>query len=431
MASIASDPGGFRRLQFKIDGKRLTVRLGKMASKQADAVKVRVERLVSALLSQQPPDDETSRWVAALPGALRSKLAKAGLPVGSAPVVATLADLDREFFAATSVRPITETTYRQTTDGLLAFFGPARPVRDLGPLDAEKWRQSLVAAGLAEATVSKRVKVAKQVFRRAVKWHMTADSPFSDVRAGSQANRSRMRYISRADIARVLDACPDAEWRLIVALARFGGVRCPSELKVLRWQDVNWDRRSVLVRSTKTGDRVMPLFPDLHPHLLDAYDLAPDGAVYAVPRARQTAGNLRTQFCRIIARAGLVPWPKPFINLRSTRLTELADQHPGHVVTAWLGNSEKIAEAHYLQVTDAHFAKALEAPTMQGRTMQDGGAEAAQKAAQHPAEHGRTDPQPDVTEAKNPQQMPGGSAVFYGVQGNTMTPVGLEPTVRA
>ena len=37
---------------------------------------------------------------------------------------------------------------------------------------------------------------------------------------------------------------------------------------------------------------------------------------------------------------------------------------PSHVVTAWLGNSERIAEKHYLQVLDSHFDKAVSADCM-------------------------------------------------------------------
>lgn len=50
--------------------------------------------------------------------------------------------------------------------------------------------------------------------------------------------------------------------------------------------------------------------------------------------------------------------PKLFLNLRSTRQTELENEYPTHVVCTWLGNSPQIAERHYLQVTDEHFAKA-------------------------------------------------------------------------
>jgi len=69
---------------------------------------------------------------------------------------------------------------------------------------------------------------------------------------------------------------------------------------------------------------------------------------------------LRTQLLRIIKRAGVKPWPKLFNNLRSTRETELAEKYPLHVVCAWIGNSQPVAAKHYLQVTDEHFAKAVQ-----------------------------------------------------------------------
>jgi hypothetical protein len=35
-------------------------------------------------------------------------------------------------------------------------------------------------------------------------------------------------------------ACPDAQWRLLVALARYGGVRTPSESLAIEWSHVDW-----------------------------------------------------------------------------------------------------------------------------------------------------------------------------------------------
>lgn len=70
---------------------------------------------------------------------------------------------------------------------------------------------------------------------------------------------------------------------------------------------------------------------------------------------------MRTQAHRIIKRAGLIPWPKTFQNLRSSRQTELAETFPIQCVCAWIGNSTEIARKHYLQVTDAHWEKATKA----------------------------------------------------------------------
>ena len=61
---------------------------------------------------------------------------------------------------------------------------------------------------------------------------------------------------------------------------------------------------------------------------------------------------------RIIKRAGVALWPKLSINLRSSRETKLVKDFLIHTVTAWPGNSPKVAMKHYLQVTDAGLAQA-------------------------------------------------------------------------
>ncbi|HVT79640.1 MAG TPA: integrase, partial [Phycisphaerae bacterium] len=61
---------------------------------------------------------------------------------------------------------------------------------------------------------------------------------------------------------------------------------------------------------------------------------------------------------KIMRRAGVDPWPKPWQNLRSTRETELLREFPLHTVCRWIGNTARIAQKHYLQVTDADFEKA-------------------------------------------------------------------------
>jgi hypothetical protein len=63
---------------------------------------------------------------------------------------------------------------------------------------------------------------------------------------------------------------------------------------------------------------------------------------------------------RYVKRAGLTPWPKLFQNLRATRETELAAEHPIHVACDWIGNSKAVAKKHYLQVTDSDFQKTAE-----------------------------------------------------------------------
>ena len=196
--------------------------------------------------------------------------------------------------------------------------------------------------------------------------------------------------------------------RLIVALSRFGGLRCPSEHLALKWGHIDWSRSRITVPSPKTehhagkSSRTIPLFPELREPLTEAFEQAEPGTEFVITRYRDSNQNLRTQFERIITKAGLEPWEKLFQNLRSTRETELAEAFPIQVVTAWLGNSEPVARKHYLQVTDDHFARAL------------------QEAAQNPAQQASaTSRKPAPTETENPVLAAGRDAMrYYTIQIN-------------
>lgn len=370
MASIVNDSGGRKRILFVNErGERKALRVGACSKATAEAVRVRVEALLAAHFNAAPIDRDTARWVAAIPNALHGKLARAGLVEPRENADARLGAMLTAWLEACDVKPSTVLGYKQTEAALLEHFGADKPVSAIGPHDAERWRQAMRDAGLAPATVSKRVVMARAAFKQAVRWGMLDANPFADVRAGSQRNPDRLRFVTLDEARAVLDACPDHEWRLLFALSRFGGLRCPSEHLALRWADVDWERDRLTVRSPKTeahagkAERTIPLFPELREHLLLAFDRAEPGAEFVITRYRQRNCNLRTQLERIIKRAGLEPWPRLFHNLRASRQTELAATFPGHVVCSWLGNSERVASEHYLSLLDSDFARAIETPT--------------------------------------------------------------------
>ena len=112
------------------------------------------------------------------------------------------------------------------------------------------------------------------------------------------------------------------------------------------------------------GSRVLPIFPELRPLLEDAREVVPVDSEFIIQRYRNSTQNLRTQFQRIITKAGVKPWAKLWQNLRASRITELVDQFPEHVVIKWMGNTSKIAREHYLQITDEHKSRAIEEPTV-------------------------------------------------------------------
>lgn len=421
MASITRDPNGRRTIQFvAADGKRKSIRLGKVSQRIAEEIKVKVEHLNAAIVSGCPIDSETAQWVAKLGDDLAGRLAAVGLIPER--VVARLGEfLDRYITQRTDVKPRTRINLEAARDRLVEFFGADKSLRDITAGDADNWLIWL-RQKYSSGTAGRTVKRAKQFFRAAMRNKILNENAFADVKPPSQVNESRKHFVSREVIHQVIDSCPDAEWRLIIALSRFGGLRCPSEHLSLKWSDMDWERNRFQVHSPKTehleggGDRWVPIFPELRPYMEEAFELARPGTVHVINRYRDANQNLRTQMLRIINRAGLKPWPKLFHNLRATRETELAAEFPIHVVCAWIGNTEMIAAKHYLQVTDDDFQRAAKS-----------GAVVVQNPVQHPAAPSRTE-SPEMTKALESQGFVlNGTAPCDMVQCTNIPPRGLEP----
>jgi len=434
VASVASSPDGRRRIIFTDPrgGKRKTLRLGLVAGRDAESVRVHVERLVAAALTQGPPPDETSRWIAALPDLLRKRLEAVGLitPVTreAGPMLKTF--LDGYLAGRTDLQESSRVSLTQACGYLVDFFGADKPLRDIRPGDADEWAISLADRGLADATIRRRSGQAKQVFKNAVRKGLLAVSPFSDLKSANVANPARQAYIPRDVAQKVLDACPDAEWRLIFALCRFAGLRCPSEIVPLRWQDVLWDKNRMIVHSPKTAchpgqeTRQVPLFPEVAAALREAFDAAEPGSEFCIMRYRKGNGNLSTQLRRILWKAGVDPWPRLFQNLRASCDTDLAARFPAHVCARWLGHTPQIAAKHYLQVRDSDFeAAAGERAALGARAAFSGGSEAARIPAR--AVQFRT--VQDGSEKDEKPENPLKVEIFEDLDKYEMGDTGLEP----
>lgn len=390
MASISTSADGRRTIQFvAADGNRPKVRLGCVSKKIAEAICTRVEDLNNANIAGTPFSEDTAKWLRTVGDKLYRRLVKARLVQPRLQDKATEptalgAFLDAYIAKRATAKKNSVSNLVSARKRLVKCYGADRDIRSINAGDADDLALFLRAEGYAEATVGRTIKHAKQFFRAAKRAGLIKESPFLDVKAPHQKNSARQFFVTREITEAVLNACPDAEWRLIFALGRYGGLRCPSEHMGLLWAEVDWARDRFLVHSPKTEhhpngeSRWVPIFPELRSYLQEAWDLAEEGAVHVIKRQADSNSNLRTQLNRIIKRAGLKPWPKPFQNLRSSRQTELSAEFPAHVVCAWIGNSEKVAAEHYLQVREEDFQRA---------------AKAGQKTGQHTAVSARTSSQ--------------------------------------
>jgi len=348
---------------------RHTIRLGKVSQRIAETARLRIEAMETAQLAGHSVDAETAAWLAKISDTIHSRIAKAGLvepreDAEAAAKSASLGDLVERYIASRSnLKPNTLRNYETTKRLLLEHFGTDRPVARIHAGHARDYREWLVSR-YASATVAREVKRARQFLEYARDCRLLGDNPFAKIKAGSQANSKRKHFVIREVIAKVLEELPDNNWRLALVLARYGGLRLPSELERLTWADIDWAGGRFTVRVPKKEHldghetRTIPLFPEIEPYLRQAFDAAEEGSVYVLPPRFHADGYVYAGVRRAVERAGVPRWPRLLVNLRASRETELLLEWPTHVVLSWIGNTEGVAIAHYTMVTDADFERA-------------------------------------------------------------------------
>jgi len=375
MATLITTRGGRRLIQFGPRKRRRTIRLGKVRDTVAASIFDHIGHLITEKDLGHPIPRQTVAWLAKLGGKMQRQLAAAGLiePQAEPPLITICQMIAQYIDRRTDLKPSTKTVLHRARKSLVSYFGD-RDIRTITTADARDWKRQ--AKG-AKATVATFVKRARQFFNDAVERKLVDDNPFRKIKAGKDSNPERLRYIPLADIERVIEKCPNAEWRLLFAVARLAGLRITSEIAGMKWGDVDFFRNQVRVRSPKTehhegrSTRIIPMFEGLLPYFTDQLescdDQSDDGFVF--PRIRTL--NPRTTARKFIRRAGLEPWPRLFQNLRSSCETDLTTKVPLHVACIWIGNSKAVAVEHYLQVKPEHFDVATGA----GKALHTGGSE--------------------------------------------------------
>jgi integrase len=395
MASVVDDPNGRRRILFVApDEKRKTIRLGKIDRRTAESIARHVEALLAAKITGQPLPRETATWLAGVAPKLKDKLVAVGLI--DAEKTLTVKPYLEDWLANRKVAGYAVASllaWGQSVRELIAMFGE-RSLASLTHADGEAYRAAMQTRKLRSTTVHKRLGHARQMLEDAVRLSHITVNPWRHVRQRMGDVSERRAYVSVADVGRVIDHCPNVWWKLLVALARFGGLRIPSEAFSLTWGDVDWERNRLTVPSPKTrshgkSHRVIPLFALLRPYLEAAFEHAEEGSEFILPaeyrqRADREGGwggaNLRTQFGKIVRRAGVDPWPRLWHSLRASCESDLAQSFPLATVTKWLGNTPSVALKHYVDPTEAAFDRAVN--WMPAESGAKSGALEAQKAAQ-------------------------------------------------
>ena len=363
MASLSTKSDGTREIYVVIGETRPKIQLGKIPKKHAERVLAKVEALLMCKTSGSSPDGEVSAWIGSLPDGdrLLERLVALGLvparpkPVSNEAITKTLESLVDQFVEYK--KPMIAKSSLDKLEGSLAklteHFGDSRAIDTLTLGDAANYESWGRKGGSSEAHQRTLNRYAKQLFAYGVDHTWVPVNPFRKLRSTALAASVR-HYVTEADTVKLLAACPSHPWKVLVGLARYAGLRVPSEAFSLNWSQVDWETRCISIAEQKTSARVCPILPELYPILRKAFDEKSDDRVLKL-----SYSNIRRKFPGIIAKAKLKPWEDMFQTLRRSCETHMiAIGHPHHVVSEWIGHSVQVSRDHYLMVISGDFEKA-------------------------------------------------------------------------
>ena len=369
MASLYFDKSrrGYR-VAFRLRGARRALWLGRVSKAAARSIAGHLEALVLAAETATLPPESARRWVALVGPRIRNRLAAWGLVSAVAAATklpGTLGGWSRHYIE-TRTDWADRTRYRMENARrhLIAQLGTDTALAAITPGQAEEYAR-WVRSHFKASHAGKLVADARQFFRAAEKYRILADNPFAGLDSSQAVDETRKRYITPETAAELM-AAADPYLAALIALARFGGLRIPSEALSLEWHRVDWTRDRFTIYSPKTKTvRTLPLFPEIRPYLEALYDTAPQGGQFAFSRYRSTAAKVyRGWLLALLDRTGVPPWPDLWRNLRFSAKNDLLKRFPEHVVCAWIGHDRETGRKHYDRATEADYAAAVVRPVV-------------------------------------------------------------------
>jgi integrase len=323
----------------------------------------RVCRIVSDILAYRNRGESLSgeliNKIHSLPERLRKSLDRQGLLGGHVGV--NLETLITAFLETKKgMSQDTQNTYTRQFNFLLEHFGKERKISSIDTASCLRFKADKLSF-YSPASLCMALRRYRSLFTFAVDSFWLERNPFNTIKGGKENNDKRQVYIPRETILNVIHHCNNTRDKLLLALARFGGLRIPSEIKHMRYSDFT-DKTIRIHPDTKTGAREIPLFRDIQSFYNalvseQGREFNPSDLIFP------ELGDFHRRIDRAIERSGEERWQKKFINLRSSCTTDLESQGLSEkTLDCIFGNSAAIRKKHYVQfLKDKEFSRLLQA----------------------------------------------------------------------
>ncbi|MGY8770912.1 MAG: tyrosine-type recombinase/integrase [Pirellulales bacterium] len=267
--------------------------------------------------------------------------------------------------------PSTVRSNNSTKNYLVKFLGADRELHTITRGDADdfqRWLRSEETRSNRPAAITKHIKRLRGWFSYAAKKEWIKENPFDHIVCRRHIDRDRIQYMTVKQAEQVLDTLTCNQHRLFFALARFGGLRMPSEANNLKWPDVDFDESTISIEPVKVNvqGRTMPLWPEIYQLAWEEFTAWQDSDRtddYVIHRHRtiNRDGNsvVSTKIVQhvksVYSKVGLESFHKPMQNLRTSCENDLKRILTESQLIEFMGHTTKIAQDHYRKATAEEY----------------------------------------------------------------------------
>lgn len=355
MASLQKNKDRYT-LQFSLHGKRITWRLGSLNGRTAASFKFQLESLVESLNMGQKANKSVLAWIDGLTPMYRDFLVRHGLveEKGSSSLGKFLSFAMDKHYSGSAKNTVRNMSNVQRQ--LIARFGDTADMESITKGDIEIWKRDLIAEKHSDANVASYLEKSRRFFNLAVDHEILQKTPFRGISIPSCTNVDRVVYVDSAKINQLLSVC-DVNWKALVCLSRYTGLRCPSDIKSLKWAAIDFDRKRILSDRQKTSRTVeIPMQPEVESALKAMLDVTGESEYVFKDDIRLSGETIYKRLKLRVIKAGLTPWPRLTTNLRVSMGVDWKNAGiPHSTYSVWLDHSEAVQKSHYEHISDAEF----------------------------------------------------------------------------
>jgi len=246
--------------------------------------------------------------------------------------------------------------YKSHAEAFMSWLGDDRrkkPLESVTPQHVREWREKLQDEGRTGKTVLSYIKDLGAIYRAAMREGIVSFNPCGTAISDIDTSDSHARTnFEDAEVWKLLKAAPSEEWRGLILVAAFTGLRLGDAAR-LSWSSVDLERKCITLIPSKTKKKKrevrIPIQPDLLAYLLESVIVSdkPDAPVFPTLSTKDVPGasGLSDTFTAIMRAAGVdrgkpsrviepgadkgkgrITWEKGFHSFR-------------HCFTSWLRNA--------------------------------------------------------------------------------------------